>query len=81
NVFIMLSYIKNNLKGNIVNLGLGGGIRSKDSLYKFKSQFATDSKPVYHMKLIIDSESFNRYNENNEYFPSWMKDRSPAELI
>ncbi len=81
NIFILMHFIEYAFNSSIDVIYLGAGVDNNDSLALFKKQFATHINNVYHSKLIINESVYNKYNNGNNYFPSWLENKSIPSLI
>ncbi len=81
NIFILMYFIEYAFNSSIDIIYLGAGVDNNDSLALFKKQFATYISDVYHSKLIINKPVYDKYNKGNNYFPSWLENKSIPSLI
>ncbi len=81
NIFILMHFIEYAFSSGIDAIYLGAGLNDNDSLALFKKQFSTHTNNVYHSKLIINKSVYNKYNNGNNYFPSWLEKKSIPSLI
>jgi hypothetical protein len=69
---------------NFLNLHLGGGLRTEDSLFNFKKGFSKNVAPFYTGKIVFNNEQYfaltkaniNSLNTNNGFFPSYRDEQS-----
>ncbi len=75
NVYLINEFYKYAVENNIDFIGLGGGINKKDSLWKFKEQFATHTMKIYHSK-ITHNDIYNdiKMQYKSDYFPAYLND-------
>ena len=81
NIFILMYFIEYAFNSSINMIYLGAGVDNNDSLVLFKKQFATYISDVYHSKLIINKPVYDKYNNGNNYFPSWLENKNIPSLI